>query len=175
MPGRSALIVPIALPVALRPVRDAADRMAGRGVPAHVTILFPFLADADLGPPARAVAAEIAAHRPAFVARFDHVERHDEMVWLVPRDAGPFLDLTAAVVERWPDHPPYGGIHDILIPHLTLVETDDPAARELADRLAREVGPFDSAVTEVCLIAESATGSWRTRWRLPLASGPPAD
>jgi hypothetical protein len=114
----------------------------------------------------------IAAGRSAFVARFARVEQRESMVWLVPAEQAPFLELTAAVVDRWPEHPPYGGIHDVLIAHLTLVETEDRAAREQAASVAREVGPFEAVAGELRVIDESAAGTWRTRWRLPFVGGP---
>ncbi len=171
MAGRSAIIVPILLPPALGAVRDALDPMAMRGVPAHVTILYPFLGAEDLGATDRASLAAIAQAHGASVARFDRVERRDGFVWVLPADQGPFLALTASVVERWPDHPPYGGAHEVLIAHLTLVETDDGSILDRVSSLARAHGPFDAAVTELLVIAESTQGTWPMRWRFPLVPG----
>ena len=170
MPGRSAAIVPIVLPVRLASLRDAGDRMAARGVPAHVTVLFPFLSVGGLTPTVRSSLARLAANSPPFVARFSRVERREEMVWLMPTSQRPFLGLTESVAARWPDHPPYGGIHDTLIPHLTLVETTDGQARDAAWAAAVEIGPFDVAVREITVITECASGGWRTRWRLPMGN-----
>jgi len=167
MPGRSALVVPFTLPAALAATRDASDRMAARGVPAHVTILFPFVPAESLGREERAALIDIAADRSAFVVRFGAVEQRETMVWLVPSDQAPFLELTAAVERRRPEHQPYGGIHDVLIAHLTLVENDDRTVRQEAVSLAREVGPFEAVAGELRVIAESSAGRWRTIWRLP--------
>ena len=150
-----------------RATRDASDQMAVRGVPAHVTILFPFVPAASLGREERAALIDISARRSAFVVRFDAVEQRDAMVWLVPSDQAPFLELTAAVGRRWPEHRPYGGIHDVLIAHLTLVENDDRTVREEAVSLAREIGPFEAVAGELRVITESNAGTWRTKWRLP--------
>jgi hypothetical protein len=130
--GRSAVIVPIVLPSRLASLRDAGDRMAAHGVPAHVTVLFPFLAVDALTPTVRSALARLAAKSPPFVARFSRVERRQEMVWLVPASQRPFLDLTLAVAALSPDHPPYGGIHDTLIAHLPPIETTDRQARDAA-------------------------------------------
>jgi len=43
-------------------------------------------------------------------------------MWLDPEPALPFRDLTNAVWRMFPQHPPYGGAHPDLIPHLTLAE-----------------------------------------------------
>ena len=168
MPGRSAVIVPIVPPARLASLRDAGDRMAAHGVPAHVTVLFPFLAVDALTPMARSTIARLAAKSPPFVARFSRVERRQEMVWLVPASQRPFLDLTDAVAALWPDYPPYEGVHERLIAHLTLVETTDRQTRDAAWAEAVEVGPFDVAVHEHTVITETESGNWRTRWRLPM-------
>jgi hypothetical protein len=99
---------------------------------------------------------------------FSGVKVREEMVWLVPDDPQPFLDLTDSVAALWPDHPPYGGIHDTLIPHLTLLKTMDGHALAAARAAAVEIGPFETTVRELTVITENASGTWRTRWRLPL-------
>ncbi len=168
MAGRSAVIIPIALPPRLASLRKAGDPLAARGVPAHVTVLFPFLRVDALTPAVRSTLARLAAHEPPFVARFERVERRGRMVWLIPADERPFLRLTAAVAERWPDHQPYEGVHLTLIPHLTLIETTVSRTRDAAWAAAAEVGPFDVAVRDLTVITEGASGGWRTSWRLPM-------
>jgi 2'-5' RNA ligase len=167
---RSAVIVPIEIPPRLARLRGAADPMAALGVPAHVTILFPFLPVERLGQKVRSMLAAIAAACPAFAVRFGRVERLEGLVWLIPDDAEPFLRLTADVFATWPDHPPYEGIHDELIPHLTVVESADGAAQDAASTTAAEVGAFTVAATELTVITEAPSGRWRTRWRLPLGA-----
>jgi len=171
MSGRTAVIVPIALPPRLAFIRDAGDRMAARGVPAHVTVLFPFLPVDALTPEVLSALAGLAGTAPPFVARFGPVERREDMVWLVPSGQRPFLALTDAVFARWPDHPPYGGAHDELIAHLTLVESPDRGVRDAAWAAATETGPFEAEVRELTVITENASGRWRTRWRLPMGGG----
>jgi hypothetical protein len=168
VPGISAVIVPIALPAPLASIREADDPLAARGVPAHVTVLFPFLAAPDLTPADRSALAQLAARRAPFIARFSQVEVHEAMVWLVPDRQQPFLDLIDSVASRWPNHPPYGGIHDTLLPHLTFVETRNGRALGAARVAAAESGPFEVIVREVTVITERASGAWRTRWRLPM-------
>ncbi len=138
VPLRSALIVQIELPKPLADLRARHDPLASRGVPPHVTVLFPFIPVDDLGPSVGAALAELAsAHRP-FRARFDRFEHRDAMIWLPPVQPGPFQELTEAVVGRWPMYQPYDGAYDTLIPHLTLVESStDAIARATACRPRR--------------------------------------
>lgn len=171
-PGRSAVIVPIELPDALGIIRASGDRMAARGVPPHVTILFPFLPADALTSVVRAALADVATHGVRFRARFDRVHRFDGIVWLLPADQQPFLELTAAVVARWPDHPPYEGVHDELIAHLTLVESSDVGILDAAEAGASAVGPFEAVASEIRVITEDGTGWWQPRWRLPFKPAP---
>ena len=168
--GRSAVIASIPLPAPLAAIREAGDASAAVGVPPHVTILFPFLPAGSLSASVRSDLAAVAASAEPFTAGFSRVERREGMVWLVPDDQAPFLALTAAVASRWPGHPPYGGIHERLIAHLTLLETDDGDALDRTVSIAREVLPFEVEVVELIVIAEDSDGRWSERWRLGLGA-----
>ena len=173
MPGKSGVAIRIPLPPSLAAVREAGEASARMGIPPHVTVLYPFVPAAELTPAVRSALAGIAAdHRP-FVATMGPPEIRDDMVWLVPRDQGPFLRLTASVHARWPEHPPYGGTHPDLIAHLLVIQTADRLEREAARAAAMRVCPFHAAVTELEVLTEDDEGRWRLRWRLPLGSPAP--
>jgi 2'-5' RNA ligase len=154
MPRRTALIVevPEAEP-AVRSLRLEHDSSAALGVPAHITILFPFVAPDEVDD--TALEALFARFRP-FTFALDRVERFDDGVtWLHPEPSLAFVDLTAAVAERWPEHPPYEGAFDEPIPHLTVSETPIDVNVQL---------PIAARAGEVTLIEEEeATGRWTKR------------
>ena len=129
------------------------DSSAALGVPAHITILFPF---ADGDEVDETALAELFARFPAFDFRLDRVERFDDgIVWLHPEPSRPFLDLTAAVAQRWPAHPPYEGMFDEVIPHLTVSEVPIDVSVEL---------PIAARAHEVTLIEQDeSTRRWSTR------------
>jgi len=150
---------------------DLADRL---GVPAHVTVISPFVApdlidDGVIGGLAAAVgsvrAFEVTFARVAWFGR--------TVLWLAPDPAEPFRALTAAVWHRFPGCPPYGGAHPDLVPHLT-IGTDRPA--EVLESAARAVEPglpITASVTAATLMHGSTEpGSWRTVAELPLARAP---
>lgn len=141
-------------------LRKQHDWSAAHGVPAHITILFPFVDGADVDENAL---AELFAEFPAFAFELDRVERFDEggIVWLRPNPSARFEDLTAAVWQRWPDHPPYEGAHDEPIPHLTVSESPIDVSFEL---------PIACRAHEVTLIEEAPDGQWAARRRFPLAT-----
>ena len=86
---------------------------------AHVTVLGPFLP--VLTPGDEAVVAAVAASTPAFDVTLDALHVFpDGLVHLRPEPAAPFTTLTDRVHAAYPDHPPYAGRFDEVVPHLTL-------------------------------------------------------
>lgn len=154
-PVLSALIV--AVPRAAPLVEEWLERTAGqkpsRGVPPHVTVLFPFVPAEQID---EALIAELTAlfarHEP-FGFTLPRLARFPTTLYLDPEPATPFRDLTYAVADRWPEHPPYEGAHTDVVPHLTVAsgETDllDVAEADVAPKL-----PLTARATEVTLLVE---------------------
>ena len=155
---RTALIVavPQAEP-AVGALRLAHDWSAARGVPAHVTILFPFVDGARLD---EHEVAEVFETFSAFDFVLDRLERFENgIVWLHPEPSAPFAAMTAAVWRRFPDHPPYEGAHEVVIPHLTVSE--EPIDVDISL-------PIRARADAVTLIEEADDGRWSVRRVFPL-------
>src|SRR6188474_1156057 len=120
MSGRSGVIVRIRLPPELEDLRQHHDPMAPLGVPAHVTVLYPFLPSAELTPAVRRRIARLTRDVRPFEVRFERTGRFPGVVWLAPEPAEPFVALTELLAGAFPEYPPYGGAHDEIVPHLTL-------------------------------------------------------
>jgi 2'-5' RNA ligase len=140
-----------------------ADRLlwdpAGAAVPAHVTILFPFLHPDLVDAGVDTALREIAAGVEPFEVRFARIGRFPSTTWLIPEPVAPFVRLTEAISARWPDHPPYDGAFAEVVHHLTVA---DDAPPEVHERLARELPrrlPIVDRVTEVTLSARRS-GRW---------------
>ena len=129
------------------------DSSAPLGVPAHITILFPFAPSETID---ESTIADLFARFRPFDFVLDSVERFDDsVVWLHPSPSAPFEDLIAAVWQRWPEYPPYEGEHDEPIPHLTVSETPIDVQVEL---------PIACHAHEVTLIEQSEIdGRWSVR------------
>ena len=151
--ARTALIVCVLEAEAVvGEIRLVRDRSSSLGVPAHVTVLFPFADSDDIDEDAL---AELFATYPAFDFVLDRIERWDNgIVWLHPEPSALFQELTSAVCRRWPDYPPYGGTTDVVIPHVTVSETPIELELDL---------PIAAQVCEVTLIQEQTDGNWATR------------
>jgi 2'-5' RNA ligase len=171
-PTQSALIVPIpeAEP-AVSGLRERLDTAAGWGIPAHITVLYPFLPPAHLTPPVLAAVRLIAAGVPGFFLSLDRVAWFaDRVLWLAPDPAEPFRELTNRIANRFPLAQPYGGDFAEVVPHLT-VGHDHPWAD--LDAAATEVGqhlPIRARVTSLRLIAGTPQPgeSWHTLTDFPL-------
>ncbi|HET7129773.1 MAG TPA: 2'-5' RNA ligase family protein [Gaiellaceae bacterium] len=156
---RTALIVVIPeAETAVAALRLAGDSSAALGVPAHVTILYPFADGAHVD---EAAIVELVASFHEFEFELDSVERFDDgLVWLHPEPSAPFLALIDAVWQRFPDHPPYEGAHDVVTPHLTVSETPVEVDVPL---------PIKAVARAVTLIEEAADGRWSVRRVFPLS------
>ena len=173
--GNSALLVPI--PEAESVVADLRllhDPAAALGVPAHVTVLFPFVPAALIDVAVHDSLADLFGHLAGFAYRLDRADRFDETtVFLAPDPADRFSSLTDAVARRWPEHPPYGGAYAQVVPHLTVGDglaegAAEPLQEALASRLASH-GPVTGHASEIWLMTEGGAGQWSVTATYPLA------
>jgi 2'-5' RNA ligase len=147
------------------------ERVPPLGVPAHVTLLYPFLPRSEITAEVRARLGAVVAAEPAFDVAFRRFGRFPSVLWLDPEPADPFRRLTHALWEAWPQTPPYAGRFDDVTPHLTVAEHADDA---LLDAVAADVEPglpVSMTVTEAALLAVG-DGSWRPFAAFPLAAQP---
>jgi 2'-5' RNA ligase len=169
--NRSALLVTV--PEAERVVgahRARHDRSAAWGVPAHVTVLFPFVPPAEVDASVRDRLARAIASVPAFEATFATTGWFGtEVLWLAPEPATAFGSLTAAVVAAFPTHLPYEGAHDEVVPHLTVGHDGPVAALEAAETEVRRRLPLTCPVDAVGLwCGTDAPGAWHEVETFPL-------
>ena len=170
----TAVIVPI--PDAEAIVADHRRRLdpaATWGVPAHVTVLFPFVPPAELDEEVLSRLAVAIHSVSTFTCVFERVEWFgDEVVWLAPEPDVPFRQLTQLVRNAFPNFPPYRGAHDDVVPHLTIGGTLPDAQAELraAEAAVLPKLPFHAVVNRVVVMAGAREpGSWRTIREFSLA------
>jgi 2'-5' RNA ligase len=169
---RSGLIieVPEASPV-VDPWRQQLDPLAPRGVPPHITVLFPFVDATDISQDTTAKVQRLAASVRSFRFRLTHAGWFEpQVLWLAPAPSEPFVELTARAAEAFPDYPPYGGQFTEVIPHLTIgdggaAEQMAAAARDLLPGL-----PISATANAITLMVERPDRHWQVRARFPLAS-----
>ena len=139
------------------------DASARLGVPAHITVLFPFMPPHLITQAVLRQAEHALAAVPSFSFRLQSVARFAATAYLAPEPAAPFVALTAALSHAFPGFAPFHGEHAAVVPHLTVANgnADEAAlaATELA-RLMRSLGPIDATCSRVGLFG-NASGAWR--------------
>ncbi|MGW1773893.1 2'-5' RNA ligase family protein [Streptomyces sp. NPDC002104] len=171
--GQTGLVVqiPEAEPV-VRAWRERLDPSAVAGVPAHVTVLFPFLNESRIDPGVHAALEDVLGSHQAFDLRFERCGRLPEVSYLVPEPAAPLIRLTEAIAARWPGTPPYGGRFDQIVPHLTIAQgQEDTVLEEIEADLAGRL-PLTSHVASVDLMVHDGT-KWQVRASYALTAPDP--
>lgn len=163
-PGlQSALIieVPEAGP-AVRRYRERLDANAPLGIPAHITVLAPFMPPGMIGTSVLTRLGQLFAEVSRFQFRLDRTDWFsDRVLWLAPADPGPFRGLTQRVFEAFPAFPPFGGQHDDVVPHLTIGHGHPVNDLRTAEDAIQNFLPIDACATAVALMTEqSAGGRW---------------
>ncbi len=161
--SRSGLIieVPEAEP-AVRWHRERLDASAPLGIPAHITVLFPFM------PPETIDTAVLTRleHLFADVSRFSFRLAGtkwfgEEVLWLAPHDPGPFRALTQHVYQAFPAFPPFEGQFADIIPHLTIGHGHPLNDLHTAEESLRAHLPITGDATAVTLMTQqTAGGQW---------------
>lgn len=176
MTFQSALI--IAVPEAEPLVqwgRDQADWSAPQGVPAHITLLYPFLPPHHITPQTHAELRDFFAPFAAFDFALIEPRRFPNVLYLAPAPDDQFLTLMYALFARYPETPPYGGAFTEVHPHLTIVELEDVArVDDLEREFRRQHGaqlPRPARAREVQLI-DNTSGRWAVQQTFPLAAAP---
>jgi hypothetical protein len=152
------------------PWRARLDPVASWGVPAHITVIYPFLAPQLVNDHVLAQLREMVAGVSCFCATFRRTAWFgDEVLWLKPEPEGPFRSLTDRVWARFPQCPPYGGVHSDVIPHLTVADGAPLADMRTADQAVTSGLPVQTWVTRALLVQGSQVpDSWRTLQEFPL-------
>jgi 2'-5' RNA ligase len=164
------ILVPEAEPLVGR-FRRQFDVSAQAGLDAHITVLFPFLVPERLGPDVLTKLACLFASQPPFAYELCDVDRFPSVLYLAPRPATPFAQLTHQVTSAFPECPPYGGAFAKPLPHLTVATTPPAQDLEDVDRQFRQDAqgalPTSCTARDVALVAKQA-GRWSVVSRLLL-------
>ena len=131
----------------VKDLRQRYDPIAAVGVPAHITVLFPFvppdlLTDDDL-----ARTTETFQRIRPFEFRLAQIDRFPESLYLVPEPDEPFISLTEAIVREFPEYPPYCGKFTEIVPHLTVANR---SARVFSYCRDRSLGDNEGVRTNPC-------------------------
>jgi 2'-5' RNA ligase len=170
----TGLIIPVpAFEQFIQHHRAINPAVSPEGVPAHLTLLYPFL------PPQGC--AESHAEVSAFFASVEPIEFElseigwfdDRVVFVAPDDPAPFVALTERLIAEWTECIPYGGRHGGKhVPHLTLGIEGTPEEMSSLAEAARQLLPMKCVADQAWLmIGTSHPARWDVSDRFAFGSG----
>lgn len=157
--------------------RERLDANAPLGVPAHITVLAPFIPPGMIDTAILTQMGWLFAGLAGFRFQLDRTAWFGEQVlWLAPRDPAPFRALTQLVYQAFPAFPPFEGRHDDVVPHLTVGHGHPISELRTAEDAIQAHLPIDASVAAITLMTEqSAEGHWAKTATFALsAPTPPA-
>jgi 2'-5' RNA ligase len=167
-PTESALmvLVPEAEPL-VKPFRDRYDPSAAAGVPAHITLLYPFKHPGEIDQTVLHDLNQCFHRHVPFRFALATIRRFpDPVLYLAPEPDEPFRQLTLMIRDRYPKTPPDGGKWPDIVPHLSVAWVKD--AQQL-DRIADDFAqasqgrlPIRATAARVTLM-EKRSGHWLIR------------
>jgi 2'-5' RNA ligase len=170
--AETALLVPVAEAEPLvRRHRLARDPVAPRGVPAHITVLYPFVPPDEVDQGVCDALTEVLARFTVFDFTLTEVRQFPSgVLYLAPEPARPFVAITDALVARWPEQPPYHGAFTSVIPHLSVAMQSDGSAGDLEAELNGGL-PLRTRADAVWLMEGQPEDQWAIRAVFPLSAG----
>lgn len=144
------------------------DPVAPAGVPAHITLVVPWLPPGEITPADLAALDDELADVKAFdfeLARVGWFEKR--VLWVAPEPSEPFVEMTRRLAERFAT-PPWDDEFDEVVPHLTVAHAAEgvelvPIAADVTTKL-----PFRCRAEEVWVMAGGGE-RWELRHRVRLA------
>ena len=164
----SAVIIRASLPAGLEVLRRASVAEARRGLPAHLTMLYPFVEPAALRPDVRAAIATVVSRHASIPYAMIGPRHWPNVTYAGVEPADPFIRLQADLAAAFPAFPIYREPPGFRFePHITIAE--GPGAdrsRVVADRAWASL-PAAGQATRLEVIADDGTG-WKLIWALAL-------
>lgn len=170
MDGATGLVLLVpAIDPAVQRWRRQYDPVAGYGMPAHVTVCYPWQSIVEVGTEDRAALSEIAAATRPVELTFARFGRFDETLWLDPQPSDLIVALTDRIVARWPGFPPYGGAFDEVVPHLTLADGSGDRAFAAVHAALEPLLPLHARIPALTLMV-LADDRWAVESQYPFGA-----
>ncbi len=152
--GRTGLVIPV--PAADALLGSVGARYPGTvraGLPAHVSLLYPFVVAAELDERVATALHELFVEQVPIPVDFVECFRRGGFVALRPEPSDRLNELMTETWRRWPDVVPYEGAYRDVEPHVTIAMR---CSEQLAVRIEQEVTaelPICAELREAWLLA----------------------
>jgi 2'-5' RNA ligase len=169
--AETALLVPVAAAEPLvRKHRLALDPVAPLGVPAHITVLYPFVPPDEVDQSVCDAISEVLDGFSAFDFALTRVKTFPTgLLYLAPEPTEPFVAITEALAARWPEYPPYQGSYTTVVPHLSVAMAHDGSVARLEAELNGGL-PVRTHADAVWLMEGQPDDRWVIRAAFPLSA-----
>jgi 2'-5' RNA ligase len=150
--------------------REFASWSVARGIPFHITLLWPFAPAEELTGALLGDVRSFFASQRTFDFALTRVAMWPRDVYAVPEPEDALRACMQALHAAFPRWPPYRGIHADIVPHATLGEDLD--AKDVYPEIERRATPhlpYRCQARDVALLEEYARDKWRERDRFPLS------
>ena len=169
----SAVVVRAPLPGGLERLRRRRVGSAAAGVPAHATLLHPFIEPDDLTPSVRRRLREVAANHRPFDYRQAGMAEWPDAIYVAVEPVGPFVRLQRDLQTAFADWPIYGAGADFEFePHITIADRVGRLEPDVREDPAWRALPRAACAQAIDVIATGPDGRWRLVWRIPLGRSP---
>lgn len=159
--GQSGLVIPVPAADALLASMEARYPGTVRpGLPAHVSLLYPFLASVELDEQVIAVLGESFLEQAPMPVTFATCYRRGGFVALRPDPREGLVGLISATRRKWPHLVPYGGRYGEAEPHLTVAMCTSTERAAMIEQEAPAALPIPAVLREAWLMV------FEERWTL---------
>jgi 2'-5' RNA ligase len=142
-------------------------------VPAHATLLHPFIEPENLGLSVRRLLRDIASRHASFDYRLDRFAEWPDAVYVALEPIEPFVALHRDLQAAFPDWPIYGAGADFEFePHITVADRQGRLQPGVRENPAWSALPRALRAESIHVIATRPDGRWRLVWRIPLGRSP---
>jgi 2'-5' RNA ligase len=155
----TALVVLV--PSAEEHILDLRRSLNTIAMPAHVTVLYPFVRRSSLTSDVVSRLRRTFSEVEPFTFALSEVGWFEERVlYLVPTPTTPFQEMTQHLAGAFPGYKPYGGEFTEIVPHLTVAEGASPSKLRDAARVISETLPIYAEANVVSLMVQDESGNW---------------
>jgi 2'-5' RNA ligase len=166
--SESALVVLVPEAEAVvKPFRDQYDPSAAAGMPAHITLLYPFKVPDEVDQMTLDRLRDCFACFEPIPFSLGTIQRFpDQVLYLAPEPDESFRQLTVSIWNLFPETPPYGGKWPDVIPHLSVAQLANEQqlaaiAADFAMASQRKL-PIRAIASKVALM-DTRSGHWSVR------------
>lgn len=149
---------------------DAVGGATPGGIPAHITVLYPFIPPIRITSQTRDELAQLAAATDRFAVTITSLAQYEITTYLNLEPEEPVRALTHRIFEKWPDYPPYGDMDLYIQPHMALAQGVIPSDVETT---ALPHLPVNAEITQLTVMVRRWSGRWKVDSQFPFRSAGP--